>query len=396
MFPTNRAAVFPDRAIPFTPCAREASMLRPIPIEFCPIRPERRRAPLTDTSALGFGRHFSDHFFRADFSPDRGWSHARIEPLRTLQIDPAAICLHYGQAIFEGLKAYRGKNGESFLFRLDKSVERFTNSARRLNMEPVPADLFTRAIRALVLSERDWIPPCPGSALYIRPTLIATDPYLGVRPGSEYLFFVLAGPVGPYYPQGFNPVSILVETEDVRAVRGGLGEAKTAANYAHGLRAQRRAAQQGFAQVLWLDAIERRFVEEVGTMNIFFVIDGELVTPPLNGTILPGITRDSVLALTRAWGLTVHERPIAIDEVLDAAHSGRLTEAFGTGTAAVISPVGKLSHRGVEHVINDGQSGPLSRRLFDHISRLQRGEVADELGWVERVDTRDFEAEIAG
>lgn len=370
--------------------------MRPIPIEFKPIRRERRRAPLTDTRAIGFGRYFSDHFFHADFHREAGWGQALIEPLRELRIDPAAICLHYGQSIFEGLKAYRGKGGESFLFRLDKSAERFANSARRLNMEPVPTELFERAIRSLVLAERSWIPDCPGSALYLRPTLIAVDPYLGVRPGNEYLFYVLAGPVGPYYPQGFNPVDILVETEDVRAVRGGLGEAKTGANYAHGLRAQQRAARLGFNQVLWLDAIERRFVEEVGTMNIFFLIDGELVTPPLSGTILPGITRDSVLALTRAWGMKVSERPISIDEVIEAARTGKLEEAFGSGTAAVVSPVGKLSYRGTEHVINGGRSGPLALRLFDHLSRLQRGEIEDTFDWVERVDTLDLDAQLAG
>ncbi len=366
------------------------------PIEFCPIRHERRRTPLTDTRAIGFGRYFSDHFFHASFRRETGWAHAEIAPLQSLHLDPAALCLHYGQAIFEGLKAYRGQGGESFLFRLDKSAERFTNSAKRLTMEPVPRDLFERAIKGLVLAEQRWIPACPGSALYIRPTLIAVDPYLGVRAGDEYLFYVLAGPVGPYYPQGFDPVRILVETEDVRAVRGGLGEAKTGANYAHSLRAQRRAAQKGFAQVLWLDAIERRFVEEVGTMNIFFLIDGELVTPPLSGTILPGITRDSVLALTRAWGMRVSERPISIDEVIAAARAGKLEEAFGTGTAAVISPVGQLSYRGEAHDINGGKSGPLAHKLFDHISRLQRGEIEDRFGWVERVDTLDFAAQLAG
>lgn len=367
-----------------------------IPIEFRPIRPERRRTPLTDTRAIGFGRYFSDHFFQAGFEREAGWGHARIEPLRALELDPAALCLHYGQSIFEGLKAYRGKEGKSFLFRLDKSAERFANSARRLNMEPVPGELFERAVKSLVLAEQRWIPDCPGSALYIRPTLIAVDPYLGVRPGNEYLFYVLAGPVGPYYSQGFNPVSILVETEDVRAVRGGLGEAKTGANYAHSLRAQQRAAQKGFAQVLWLDALERRFVEEVGTMNIFFLIGGELITPPLTGTILPGITRDSVLALTRAWGMKVSERPISIDEVVEAARTGKLEEAFGTGTAAVISPVGKLSYRGAEHVINGGQSGPLALKLFDHISQLQRGDIEDTFDWVERVDTLDLCAQLAG
>lgn len=370
--------------------------MRPISIDYRPLELERRRLPMKDTRELGFGRYFSNHFFRATFRRETGWEGACISPLCSLELSPASLCLHYGQTIFEGMKAYRGQGDEIFLFRIDKSAVRFSNSARRLTMEPVPQELFERAVMSLVLSERSWIPDSKGSALYIRPTLVAIDPFLGVRSGNEFLFYVLSGPVGPYYPQGFNPVSILVETEDVRAVRGGLGEAKTGANYAHSLRAQQRAAQKGYAQVLWLDALERRFIEEVGTMNIFFLIEDKLVTPPLNGTILPGITRDSVIALTRAWGLQVDERALSIDEVIEASKMGKLQEAFGTGTAAIISPVGKLSYRGVEHVINGGQSGPLSLRLFDHITRLQRGELEDPFGWVQRIDTRDFEALLAG
>ncbi|MDR0967094.1 MAG: branched-chain amino acid aminotransferase [Myxococcales bacterium] len=370
--------------------------MTPMPIDYRPTPLQERRTPPTDTHDLGFGRCFSDHFFQASFRRGEGWGKSGISALRALDLSPAALCLHYGQTIFEGLKAYRGRDGAIFLFRLGRSAERFARSAQRLTMEPVPTELFERAVKALVLSERKWIPECDGSALYIRPTLVATDPFLGVRPGDEFLFYVLSGPVGPYYPQGFNPVNILVETEDVRAVRGGLGEAKTGANYAHSLQAQQRAAKKGYAQVLWLDALERCFAEEVGTMNIFFLIDDELITPPLTGTILPGITRDSVLALTRSWGLHVSERPISIDEVVEASQTGKLQEIFGTGTAAVISPVGQLSYRGVEHVIHRGKSGPLALKLFEHISLLQRGELDDPFGWVQRVDTLDFDQLLAG
>jgi len=356
------------------------------------VRPQQRRAQPTDTKTLGFGRYFSDHFFATEFDRANDWHLTRIEPMRMLQLDPAAICLHYGQEVFEGLKAYRGKDGGIYLFRWQKNAERLRNSCKRLMMESVDERFFGRAVKSLVLVDQAWIPSDSACSLYIRPTLIATDPQLGVHAGDEYAFYIIVGPVGAYYPGGFNPVRIWVSEEDVRAVRGGLGEAKTAANYAHSLCAQTKATKMGFSQVLWLDAIEHRYVEEVGTMNIFFVIDDELVTPPLAGTILPGVTRDSVINLCKHWGIKVSERRISIDEVLDAARSGKLTEAFGTGTAAVISPVGLLSYQGKEVTLNKNEAGPLARRLFDFLGRLQHGEAEDTFGWVERIDTVDLEA----
>ena len=355
------------------------------------VRETHRRARPTETAKLGFGRYFSDHFFATEFDRSNGWHLTRIEPMRMLQIDPAAICLHYGQEVFEGLKAYRGKDNGIYLFRWKKNAERLRSSCARLMMETVDEEFFGRAVKTLVLTDRDWIPQDPNCSLYIRPTLIATDPFLGVRPGDEYAFYVIVGPVGAYYPEGFNPVRIWVSEEDVRAVRGGLGEAKTAANYAHSLHAQKKATSLGYTQVLWLDAIEHRWVEEVGTMNIFFVIKDELITPPLGGTILAGVTRDSVLTLCRDWGMKVTERRISIDEVLETAKSGELKEIFGTGTAAVISPVGLLSYKGQEAKVNKNQTGPLAKKLYDHLGRLQHGEIEDKFGWVERIDKLDPE-----
>ncbi|MBI5367463.1 MAG: branched-chain amino acid aminotransferase [Planctomycetes bacterium] len=355
------------------------------------VRPSQQRARPADSAALGFGRYFSDHFFATEFDRPNGWHLTRIEPMRMLQIDPAAICLHYGQEVFEGLKAYRGADDGIYLFRWRKNAERLQKSCKRLIMECVDEEFFGRAIKSLVLLDREWIPRDPSCSLYIRPTLIATDPFLGVRPGDEYAFYVIVGPVGPYYPEGFRPIRIWVSEEDVRAVRGGLGEAKTAANYAHSLCAQKKATTLGYAQVLWLDAIEHKWVEEVGTMNIFFVLRDEVVTPPLAGTILPGVTRDSVLALCRHWGMTVRERPIGIAEVIDAARSGELKECFGTGTAAVIAPVGVLAYQGRDVQVHDNTVGPVARRLYETLTRIQRGEEPDPFGWVERIDRTDLE-----
>lgn len=355
------------------------------------VRPEQMRTKPADSESLGFGRYFADHFFATEFTRRHGWHLTRIEPMRYLQLDPAALCLHYGQEVFEGLKAYRGCDGRVNLFRWRQNAERLQRSCERLMMETVSTEFFGRAVRSLVLLERDWIPEAPGCSLYIRPTLIATDPFLGVKPGEEYAFYVIVGPVGAYYASGFKPVSIWVSTEDVRAVKGGLGEAKTAANYAHSLHAQQKAKALGYNQVLWLDAIEHRWVEEVGTMNIFFVMGDQVVTPPLGGTILPGVTRDSVITICRDWGIEVVERMISIDEVIESAHNGKLKEVFGTGTAAVISPVGDLSYKEKDTIINGGEIGPLSQRLYDYLSRLQRGEEDDVHGWVERIDQLDLD-----
>ncbi len=357
---------------------------------------QHRRAKPSDYSTMGFGKYFTDHFFATEYDHENGWRLTRIEPIRPLYIDPAAICLHYGQEVFEGLKAYRGKDDGVYLFRWQDNAARMRKSCARLMMESIDEETFGRAVKTLVLLEKEWIPNDPDCSLYIRPTLIATDPFLGVRPGEEYAFFVIVGPVGAYYPEGFNPVSIWVSEEDVRAVKGGLGEAKTAANYAHSLCAQQKAAALGYTQVLWLDAIEHRWIEEVGTMNIFMRINDTLVTPPLGGTILPGITRDSVITIARKWGIEVEERLISINEVIELAKAGELKEMFGTGTAAVISPVGVLSFHGEEVTINDNKTGELSQRLYNFLTRLQRGEEEDEWGWVERIDGLSVKELAAG
>ncbi len=347
--------------------------------------PDRRRPKPTDESALGFGRLFSDHMFLMDYTEGKGWRDARVVPYGDLSIDPAAMVLHYGQEVFEGLKAYRGQAGAICLFRPGMNFERMNRSAQRLCMPQVPVDDAIAAVEALLRVDRDWIPGTRGTSLYIRPTMIATEPGLGVRPASRYLFFVITGPVGNYYARGFEPVRILVEETYVRAARGGLGEAKTAANYAASLRAALAAKEKGFDQVLWLDAAGRGEIEEVGTMNIFFVIGDTIVTPPLAGSILPGVTRDSVLRLLRDWRMNVAERPIGVDEVRRAAADGSLREVFGTGTAAVISPVGQLCFRGQTFSVNGSRPGELSSRLFDEITGIQYGEREDRHGWVHRV-----------
>jgi branched-chain amino acid aminotransferase len=349
-----------------------------------------------DPKKLGFGRFFADHYVTTDWTRPLGWHDARLLPLGPIALEPSASVLHYGQETFEGLKAYRNSKDQLFLFRWQKNAARMRGSCERLVMPVVDESLFGRMVKAAVLADRDWVPREPGCSLYIRPNLIASDPFLGVHAAEEFKFYVMTGPVGAYFPEGVNPVRIMVEEEDVRAVRGGLGSAKTAANYAHSLRAQARAAKAGFTQVLWLDAIERKWVEEVGTMNIAFIIKDELVTPPLGGTILAGVTRDSVLQLARRWGMKVDERPIAIDEVIEGAQSGALQECFGMGTAAVIAPVGKVSFRGREVTINDHKTGPVARRLYDTLTKMQLGEEEDPFGWVERVDQLELEKICAG
>jgi branched-chain amino acid aminotransferase len=347
---------------------------------------DRRRRRPGGAEALGFGNHFSDHMFLMDHREGSGWRNARIVPYGPLALPPAAMVLHYGQEIFEGLKAYYAADGSICLFRPGMNAQRLNRSAARLCMPEVPEGDQLQAIRALVRTDRDWIPRSRGASLYIRPAMIATEEALGVRPSSEHLYFVITGPVGAYYARGFEPVRILVEDRFVRAARGGLGEAKTGSNYAASLLAARAARAEGFDQVLWLDAGERRLVEEVGTMNIFFLLRGELVTPPLSGSILPGVTRDSVITLAREWGIPVSERPVEIGEVIRGAADGSLAEAFGTGTAAVVSPVGTLSYQGQETPVNRGRVGELSRKLYREITGIQYGEIEDRHRWVQRVE----------
>ncbi|MEW6219415.1 MAG: branched-chain amino acid aminotransferase [Thermodesulfobacteriota bacterium] len=345
-----------------------------------PIDSSHRKAKPED-KALGFGRFFTDHMFTMVYREGHGWHDAAITPYHDFRLDPATMVFHYGQAIFEGLKAYRRPDGRAFLFRPKDNLARMNTTASRMCMATIPVEPVYEAMLRLLDLERDWIPVSRGASLYIRPTMIATEAGLGVRPAASYLFFIILSPVGAYYPEGFNPVKIFVTDRYVRAAPGGVGHVKTAGNYAASIMAAVEAQAQGFTQVLWLDAVHRRYIEEVGTMNIFFLLDDELVTPPLGGSILPGITRDSVIRLAQDWGIKVVERPLAIDEVYAASREGRLREAFGTGTAAVISPVGSLSYQGETCTVNGGQTGPLASRLFETLLGIQYGEEADPHGW---------------
>lgn len=354
-------------------------------IRIQPVDPRQMRPKPADETKLVFGRTFSDHMFMMDYRSGEGWRDARVVPYQSLNLDPAAMVLHYGQGIFEGLKGYRWKDGSIHLFRPEKNWERFNRSARRMCMPEVDPGFQTRALEQLLKLDKDWVPHSLGSSLYIRPTMIASEAHLGVRPASEYLYFIITGPVAAYYAEGFNPVKIYVSDQYVRAVRGGVGEAKTMANYASSLYAAELAKKRGFTQVLWLDAIERRFIEEVGTMNIFFRIKDELITPPLTGSILPGVTRDSVMQLARHWGIHVNERLIDVHEVIDAVKSGDMKEIFGTGTAAVVSPVGEISYKDESHRVQDGGVGEWSRRFHDHIVAIQYGEEEDVFGWIRQV-----------
>ncbi len=313
---------------------------------------------------LGFGVHFTDHMFLMKWDREKGWHDCKICPYQDFTLNPAAMVFHYGQAIFEGLKAYRGKDDQLFLFRPKDNFERMNSSAVRMCMPRIPAEKMVKILKALVYLEREWVPGAEGATLYIRPTMIAAEPTLGVKPSGVYYFYIILCPVGAYYAEGCNPTRIYVSDEYARAVKGGVGNAKTAGNYAASLYMSEIAKKAGYTQVLWLDACEHKYVEEVGTSNIFFKIDDQLITPPLEGSILGGLTRDSVLKLASGWGVDVVERKISIDEVLEANASGRLQESFGTGTAAVISPVGELFYKNNSHVINNGQTGPLSYATF--------------------------------
>ncbi len=335
-----------------------------------------------DMNNLGFGNYYTDYMFVMDYTEGKGWHDARIEPYGPLTMDPASMVLHYGQATFEGLKAYYGVNGDIRLFRPEKNMARLNESNKRLCIPEFDGDFVIEGIKKLVNIEKEWIPTAPGTSLYIRPFVIATDVHVGVHPSHTYKFMVILSPVGAYYKEGINPVKIYVEDDFVRAVKGGLGYAKTAANYAASLKSQVIAEEKGYTQVLWLDGIERKYIEEVGTMNVMFVIDGEVVTPELNGSILPGITRMSTIELLKDAGYKVTERRVSIEEVFEAAENGKLDEAFGTGTAAVISPIGLLEWEGKKVVINDGKIGPISQKVYDTITGIQSGAVEDKFGWV--------------
>jgi len=347
-------------------------------------RPDELKAK-PDGANLGFGRLFSDHMFTMRYSHGVGWHDPEIKKYQDFSMAPSAMCLHYGQAIFEGLKAYRGADDRIFLFRPQDNLRRMNVSAARLCMPELDIEQALVAMKELVRLDQEWVPRSPGATLYIRPTMIATEAALGVRPAKEYLFFIILSPVGAYYPEGFNPVKIYVSDNYVRAVRGGVGAIKTAGNYAASIKAAMEAQALGYTQVLWLDAIEHRYIEEVGTMNIFFKINDQLITPPLAGSILPGITRDSVIQLAKDWGIDVQERPISIDEVVAANENGTLAEVFGTGTAAVISPVGSLYYQGQTITLNQGRTGALSQKMFDVLQGIQYGQHPDPHGWLDPI-----------
>ena len=339
-----------------------------------------------DSKNLGFGKYFTDHMFLLNYEVGKGWFDPRVVPYAPLSMDPSCMVFHYAQEVFEGMKAYRTADGSVQLFRPYDNARRMNDSCKRLCIPEVPEDLFVEGVKALVKADMDWVPDEPETSLYIRPFIIATDNSLGVHASHTYIFCVICSPVGAYYAEGINPVRIYVESEDVRAVKGGTGYTKCGGNYAASIRAGERAAEAGYAQVLWLDGVERKYIEEVGSMNVLFKIDGKVVTPELTGSVLPGITRRSCLEVLRSWGYEVEERLISAQELFDAAEEGRLEEAWGSGTAAVISPVGEMGWEDRHVVVNGGKIGPLTQRLYDTLTGIQWGKVEDPYGWVVKVD----------
>ncbi|MBK7897292.1 MAG: branched-chain amino acid aminotransferase [Anaerolineaceae bacterium] len=354
-------------------------------LEVVELDPTTLKTPPTDD--FGFGNKFSNRMFSQKYSPERGWHDAKIGPYENFSLPPSTAVFHYAQEIFEGTKAYRRADGNINLFRPWENMKRFNNSARRMSMAVVDEEEHLSAIVKLIELEHDWVPNVDGASLYIRPTMIATDPALGVHASSSYLHFVIVGPVGAYFKEGFNPVPVYISDKYRRAVRGGVGDAKTGGNYAASLFVSEDAKKKGYSQVLWLDAIEGRYVEEVGAMNICFVYEGQkIVTPPLTGSILPGITRKSVLELGRDLGYDVSEEPVDVHQMLADVQSGKITEVFGCGTAAVIAPVGKFGFQDQEYLINDNQPGPVSKHLYDELTGIQYGRIPDRFNWTLTID----------
>ena len=339
----------------------------------------------TDQTRLGFGNYYTDHMFLMNYDEGKGWHDPRIVPYGPIELDPAAMCLHYGQEVFEGLKAYRTEDGRILLFRPDRNMALLNSSNERLCIPAIDEAFAVEAIKKLVSVDQDWIPTAEGTSLYIRPFIFATEAQVGVHPAQELLFAIILSPVGAYYPEGLNPVKIYVEDKYVRAVRGGMGYTKTGGNYAASLKAQDEAEKVGYTQVLWLDGVERKYIEEVGTMNVFFVIDDEIVTPELQGSILPGVTRMSCIELLKKQGYKVSERRLSIEEVAEAADAGKLKEAFGSGTAAVISPIGELKWDEKVMTINNGEIGTISQHLYDTLTGIQWGKLPDPYGWTVEV-----------
>ena len=345
-----------------------------------------KEKPNPDT--LKFGKTFTDHMFIMEWDKENGWNNGRIIPYGPISLSPAASVLHYSQQMFEGMKAYKHSDGRVVLFRPDMNAKRTNRTNERMCIPQMDEELFVECVKALVEVEKDWIPTKPGTSLYIRPFIIADDAFLGVHPAEHFLFMIILSPVGAYYAltgDGLPATSIYVEDEYIRAAPGGTGFAKVGGNYAGSLKAQEKATQKGCSQVLWLDGVERKYVEEIGTSNAFFMIDGEIITAPLHGTILPGITRDSVIALLEKWGYTVKQERLAIEDVLKAGQEGRLQEVWATGTAAVISPVGKLCYKEESLTISGGKTGPLAQKLYDTLYGIQTGNVVDDMGWTVEV-----------
>ena len=344
------------------------------------------RKPLPDPDTLVFGKTFTDHMFLMDYDAGQGWHDPRIVPYGPLSLEPSCMVFHYAQELFEGMKAYRTPEGRVQLFRPMENALRFNNSCERMCVPPIDPEFFVQAVKTLVKVDQDWVPHKKGASLYIRPFVFATDPSLGVHASHSYLFVIILCPVGSYYAEGLDPVKIYVEDADVRAVRGGTGYAKCGGNYAASIRAGERAEEKGFSQVLWLDGVERKYIEEVGSMNVLFKIGGKVVTPALTGSVLPGITRKSCLELLRDWGIPVEERLISTQELFDAADAGKLEEAWGSGTAAVVSPIGELAMGDKDVIVNGGQIGHLTQRLYDTLTGIQWGTEPDAYGWTVPVE----------
>ena len=345
---------------------------------------EKKAKP--DPSTLGFGRIFTDHMFMMDYTPDKGWHDARIVPFGPLSIHPACTALHYGSEIFEGLKAYRRADGKVQLFRPTENIRRMNNSAERLCLPQIPEDVALEILLAFVKTEEDWTPSAPGTSLYLRPFMFGNDENLGVHSVHHATFLIIASPVGSYYKEGINPVKIMIEDQDVRAVRGGTGYAKCGGNYAASNRAGARAEEKGYSQVLWLDGVERKYIEEVGAMNVMFKIGGEIVTPKLTGSILPGVTRKSCIEILKKEGYTVSERLLSVDELAESMKRGTLEEAWGCGTAAVVSPIGELCYKDVKYTVNGGKIGKVTQHLYDTLTGIQWGKIEDPFGWTMPVD----------
>lgn len=352
------------------------------------IKIERTTCPKEkpDESTLGFGQIFTDHMFVMDYSPEAGWHDAKIVPFGNLSLHPACTVFHYGAEVFEGLKAYRTASGEVRLFRPTENIQRMNNSAERICLPQLDPDFMLKALKTFVAVEKDWVPHKEGTSLYLRPFLFGSDETLGVHTIKNAKFLIIASPVGSYYKEGINPVKIMIEAEDVRAVRGGTGYAKCGGNYAASNRAGEKAEEKGFSQVLWLDGVERKYIEEVGAMNVMFKVDGKVITPKLTGSILPGITRKSCIQILKDKGIPVEERLFSIDELAEAIQNGTLEEAWGCGTAAVVSPIGELRYKDSDYVVNNGQIGEVTQMLYDTITGIQWGKVPDPYQWIEPIE----------